>query len=110
MANKTQQKVAEAAHNIPVHVRTLGKRAQASFTQQRTVSSAFIDTVKWLLNWVAVNILPLVALAALLSLAVLGAFDVIGNKLQHDQRLLVSIVSVGSFAALAFSVRSKANN
>lgn len=71
----------------------------------RTVDTAFIDNVRHALNWLATNLAPLIALVMLLSLAVIGSEQVLGNTLRHNQRLILSIIIVGSFASLALSSR-----
>jgi hypothetical protein len=64
-------------------------------------------TVQALITWFGINLVPVVALVSWLGLAVYGAFTLQGTHLSHDQRLLISIVVVGCFAALAFTRKSK---
>lgn len=87
-------------HNLTPRVIKMGKSIQP-------VSTSFIDKVKFLLEWVSLNIIPLVGMIALLGLAVLGGINVFGNHFAHDQKLLMSVIFVGCFASLTFTNHKK---
>lgn len=71
------------------------------------VSTSFIDTIKHLIGWISLNLAPVIGLLALLALAGIGAVQVLGNHLSHDQRTLAAVVIVGCFASLAFTSQKK---
>lgn len=96
-ANQPRANIAKAAF-APV------KKAGVIITKvdPRVVSTRFFEFFQWLFLWIALNVVPIIALFGLLALAVVGTFALLGNNLNHDQRLLGSVFVVGVVASLAF--------
>jgi hypothetical protein len=106
MAVEETQTTHKGAGVIPTLKATTKKGAvYVRQVNPKTVSTEINERIQWLVLWIALNLAPIVGLLALLALALLGCMEMLGTHLQHEQRLLVSIVIVGCFATLALTVR-----